>query len=93
LFLFSVAITTGIRNKSSLSGRRVRSGAIKGRKPSGNLGKSPGKGMIVDGRQGYQIRKFPDLDITSNVSTTVMAKTLSAAKDFHPHARTKFTGS
>jgi hypothetical protein len=52
--------------------------AIKGRKPSGNWRQgrwSPQGGMIVYGRQRYQIRKFPDLSIVSNVSISVMAKT------------------
>ena len=38
--------------------------------------------------KGYQIRKFPDLDIASNTSTSVMAKTLFTAKDFRRMART-----
>src|SRR6516225_10648950 len=38
--------------------------------------------MIASCGWGYQIVTFLDLDITSNGSTGVMAKTLSAAKDF-----------
>jgi hypothetical protein len=33
---------------------------------------------------GYQIWKFPDLDITGNASTGIIAKTLFTAKAFHP---------
>src|SRR6516164_338536 len=39
-------------------------------------------------RAGYQIRKFPDLGITSNTSTGVMAKTLFTAKGFGRMAHT-----
>jgi hypothetical protein len=38
--------------------------------------------------KGYQIRKFPDLDIDSNTSTSVMAKTLFTAKVSWPYWRT-----
>jgi hypothetical protein len=49
--------------------------------------------MIAYGRQGYQIRKFPDLSIASNVSISVMAKILFTAKAFRRMARTKSSGS
>jgi hypothetical protein len=54
----------------------------------------PQGSRIVCGRQqGYKIRKFLDLDITSNASVNDMAKTLFHGEGFSLYGVHKFTGS